>query len=321
MGTRGCATSLFLSTTLVAAAIAVRPAAQTSASRLGFSDSASVAWVLVPVVARRAQGSAATVTGLAAEDFRLFVDERPVPVQSFESGADNPIRLIFLQDLSGSMSNGGKLAASRSALRLFLDDARPGDETALVTFASGEARVEVAWTGDVSRLTAAMADWRAYGTTALHDAVAFLPRIRAPNEALRRAAVLLSDGGDNASTLTPAESRAALRAAELPLYALDLRFQRGERASRRPREEASFSHLLELLSITTGGRYHAVEDAASLAESCRAISAELRQQYVLGFETRNQGSPGDHTIRLEVRRKKVRLRHRRGYFGLAPRDV
>lgn len=305
----------------LAAALGMAISAQVPESELGFTDSASVSWVLVPVVAQRVRGSAVPVTGLQAGDFRLFVDDRPVPVQSFESGDENPIRLIFLQDLSGSMSNGDKLGESRRAVELFLGDVRPGDELALVTFASGETRLEVPWTGEVSRLTAAMSGWEAYGTTALHDAVAFLPRVRAPNEALRRAAVLLSDGGDNASTLTPAESRQALRAAELPLYALDLRFQRGDRPPRRPGEESTFSELLELLSITTGGRYYAVDDAAGLSAACRAISAELRQQYVLGFETRSVGAPGDHTIRLEVRRKRVRLRHRQSYFGLAPRDV
>lgn len=320
MGTRRSVTFLLLSTAL-AAVIGTRPSAEVPNSGIGFTDSASVSWVLVPVVAERVRGTVEPVTGLSAEDFRLFVDGSPVPVQSFESGDGNPIRLVFLQDLSGSMSNGDKLGASRQALELFFADARPGDELALVTFASGETRLEVDWTGEVSRLTSAMAGWEAYGTTALHDAVAFLPQVRAPNEALRRAAVLLSDGGDNASTLTPTESREALRAAELPLYALDLRFQRGDPSPRRPGEDATFSQLLELLSITTGGRYYAVDDAASLSAACRAISAELRWQYVLGFETRNVGAPSDHKIRLEVRRKKVRLRHRQSYFGLAPRDV
>ena len=308
-----------LATSLLAPAVPAQPPGSTTDGELAFSGSASVSWVLVPVVARRGGHRQKAFRKLEADDFRLFVDDQPVPVASFEAGFDNPIRLVFLQDLSGSMANSGKLDISRQALNLFLDDARPGDETALATFTAGEAEVTVPFTNERQRLLHAAEGWRAWGRTALHDAVAFLPTIRASDQALRRAAILLTDGGDNASELTATDAREAVRAAELPVYVLDLRL------GRPPTEpqpfETSVSQILELLAHLTGGRYFAITDEKALLAAQTTIADELREQYVLGFQTRSTGTAAHHKISLEIAgRRKARLSHRHGYIGLLPHD-
>src|SRR4029077_7083861 len=72
-----------------------------------FQDEVSVGLVLVPVVIRAGAGYARS---LEKQDFRLSVEGRPVAIESFERRSDAPASLILLQDLSGSMANGGKLA-------------------------------------------------------------------------------------------------------------------------------------------------------------------------------------------------------------------
>ncbi len=47
-----------------------------------FSDSVAVGWVYVPVVVRSDEGY---VKGLKSDDFRLFVDDKPAQVESFET--------------------------------------------------------------------------------------------------------------------------------------------------------------------------------------------------------------------------------------------
>lgn len=324
--------------------------------QLRFQDESSVSWVLTPVVVRNSSGhnSSGRARQLRAEDFRLTVDGRPVPLMSFESGTDAPVRLIYLQDLSGSMANGGKLEASRAALRCFLEDSRPGDEFALVSFASGRTTFDVPLTTEISRLESALEGWRGHGTTTLHDAVARLPEVRAEDRSVRQAAVLVTDGGDNDSTLDPAEVRRILRAAELPVYVVDL----GNRPAPGARVDSkSFAHVLRLLASATGGRYHVARRTArrvarrtargvarrtarrvapgknsrsggmnqetrlrdGMMEACRAISEDLRYQYVLGFQTRDVGPPTYRRIQVEIpEKKRFKLAHRQGYLGGTP---
>ncbi len=294
---------------------------------LRFSDESSVTWVLVPVVVRR---SSRLVSRLEADDFRLWVDEQPVSIGSFETGSTVPIRLIYLQDLSGSMANGGKLEASQRALRLFLEQTASGDELALVTFSSGLTRLDVPFTGHPARLEEALVTWQAHGTTALYDAVAGLPEIRSGERALRRAAVVVTDGGDNASAVEPVRAREIVRRAELPTYVLELRSHRPPRDTAAVSEQISASQLLRRLAKATGAQYHTVDAGAVVPEpkkdrlkaACQAISAELRHQYVLGFQTRNTGSPTFRRIRIEVAGNVggFTFSHRRGYVGLPPFD-
>ncbi|MCP4664584.1 MAG: VWA domain-containing protein, partial [bacterium] len=157
---------------LAPVAAAQSPGEETPSVQLHFSDESSVAWVLVPVVVR---GVPRQVRDLRPRAFRLWVDDRPIPIAGFEARADAPVRLIYLQDLSGSMATGGKLEASRQVLRFFLRQLQSGDEIALVTFASDLTRLVVPFTSHPARIEAALAAWRGHGTTALYDAVARLP--------------------------------------------------------------------------------------------------------------------------------------------------
>lgn len=308
--------AVILSALLFAGAGPAPPQDEAEVPPLVFRGESSVSWVLVPVTLRRAPGTPlpARLKDLRPEDFRLSVDGHAVGLTSFEAGADAPVRLFYVQDLSGSMANAGRLEASRAALRCFLERSRPGDELALVTFASGETRLDVPFTAEHERLAAALASWQAYGTTALHDAVARLPELRVDERGLKRAAVLVTDGGDNASALDPARARDAVRAAELPVYVLDLG---GRRPASGPVDPASSAHLLRLLAEATGGGYRAV-DAPRLAAACAEISEELRYQYVLGFETGDSGDPSYHAIHVEVDDAGVVASHRRGYLGRPP---
>src|SRR5436305_8192346 len=82
-----------------------------------FQDSVSVGLVLVPVVVRAGAGFA---KNLDRKDFRLLIDGKPVPIESFERRSDAPASVVILQDLSGSMDSGGKLEESRNVVRFFL---------------------------------------------------------------------------------------------------------------------------------------------------------------------------------------------------------
>jgi VWFA-related protein len=277
-----------------------------------FSEEVSVGWVLVPFTVRSRKGF---VADLEPREVRLLADGRPVTPESFERGAEATFELVLLQDLSGSMALGGKLEASRRATDCLLDLLRPGDRYALATFAGRSLSVEVPFTGDASVGLEAAAVWRPYGVTALHDAVARLPEIRATGRAAG-AAVLVTDGAENASDLEPEEAREIVQRAKLPVYVLSL--ARPHRASSA--SDVDYETILRRLASATGGRYFSVEAAGALGEACRSVVDELRSRYVLGFPTKG-GESRWRKLTVEVDRRGVEIRSRTGYHGPPPATV
>ncbi len=279
---------------------------------LTFGEVYSVEVVMVAVAVR----GEAPGERLPKDSFRLRVDGRPVKIESFENDAKAPLSLVFLQDLSGSMAEPSKLASSRETLDCFLDTTRASDEVALATFAGGRTQIDVPLTGDVGALREAMELWDPWGTTGLYDAVAMLPEISLGSTGSKHAAVLVTDGVDNASAITPQQAQQLVRAADLPVYVLALP------GHDEPLPPAAFRYgdLLRQLADATGGRYFEIEDSAQARRTCASILSELRHQYVLGFSVSGTGPSSYHPIRVELRNggKHVSLIHRRGYRGTAP---
>lgn len=281
-----------------------------------FDDEVSVAWILVPVVVRSKKGF---VLDLERKDFHLRVDGRPVAFQDFEKRGEAPWSLVFLQDLSGSMGVGGRLDASREAVRYFLDRARPGDEFALASFAGPTTTVDVPFTEELRPVREAVDAWEAYGRTALHDAVARLPEISGDSRNVKRAAILITDGADNASAIGANEARDIVRRAELPVYVLGL--ESGDPYALDPKggKLYRYADVLNLLASLTGGRYFPISGPDDLKEACATIADEMRYQYVLGFDTAATGGAAYRTIGVSVdSRKDLKIQARRGYRGTPP---
>lgn len=286
----------------------------------GFQEEVSVGYVLVPIVARRASGAYAT--DLKPDDFRLLVNGQVVDFESFEQGDRAPVSLMFLQDLSGSMANSNKIALSRTVLDRLLMGHRPGDKWGLTSFSSGSVSVDVPFTDDVALLRQSADTWRPYGTTALHDAVAWLPDLTADVHSARRAAVVLTDGVDNASRIDPYTAREKVRQAELPVYVLGLSTGDIESLDRNGEKVYRYADVLNLLSHLTGGHYFPVVSQSDAILACAKIVSEIRNQYVIGFPTSALGTPTYHEIVVQPRnKKKLELTFRHGYTGTLPKGL
>lgn len=286
-----------------------------AAQEAGFTEEVSVGYVLVPVVVRSGDGY---VSNLDEEDFRLFVDDRAVSFDSFERRADAPLSVVFLQDLSGSMANGGKIEASREAVRFFLDQAQVADEFAIASFAGPYTQVEVPFTSDLAALEEAVATWDPYGKTALNDAVALLPEISEGGSHAKRAAILVTDGADNASTLQPEVARSLVRQAQVPVYVLGMGSGSPYSLNEQGGKLHRYADVLNLLALMSGGRYFAIAGPNDLKEAIVAIAEDLRHQYVLGFETTGRGKNDARRIRVEVDKRNVRVLSRQSYHGTLP---
>jgi VWFA-related protein len=280
-----------------------------------FQAEVSVGLVLVPVVVRSGAGFA---KNLDRKDFRLLIDGKPVPIESFERRSDAPASVVILQDLSGSMASGGKLEKSRNVVRFFLSQELPGDEFSLATFASEGLQVDVPFTTNTTTLSEAISAWEAYGTTALHDAVARMPQISLEGRNPKRFAVLVTDGVDNASKMTPEEARAIVQEAQLPTYVLGLEAGNPYELSAEGKKVYRYADVLNLLAAMTGGRYYSINGAEDLQKALTAILDDVRHQYVLGFST-GDGAVKFHKLEVVVEGKDRRtVVFRRGYKGTPP---
>jgi len=296
------------------AAPAPAPAAQDDGA-LQFSGEVSVDWILVPVIVKSKRGY---VDDLKREAFDLRVGGRLVQFKDFERRGEAPWSLVFLQDLSGSMGTGGRLEASQEVARYFFDRSRPGDEFAIATFAGEQTSVDVPFTEDLEPLRQAVESWEGWGLTALHDAVSWLPEISGDSRNVKRAALVITDGVDNASRITAAEARELVRSAELPVYVLGLESGDPFADDGKGEKVYRYADVLNLLASMTGGRYFAIEGPNDLKEACATIAEEMRYQYVLGFDTSGAGGVDWRPITVAVRQKGVRVVARRGYRGTLP---
>jgi VWFA-related protein len=285
-----------------------------------FGDEVSVGLVLVPVVVRSGGGFA---KNLDQDDFRLSVEGKPVRIESFERRSDAPASVLILQDLSGSMETGGKMSWSREVPRFFFEKALPGDEFAIAIFAGDEQlQVEVPFTSDMSALREAVSHWKAYGTTALHDAVASMPKISLEGRNPKRFAILITDGVDNASRITPEQARAIVQDAQLPTYVLGLTTGNPYELSTEGKKIYRYADVLSLLAAVTGGRYYSISSTEDLQEALTAILDDVRHQYVLGFST-GDGAVRFRKLAVEVKGKDRSRRtvvFRRGYKGTPPAE-
>lgn len=254
------------------------------------------------------------VTGMEKENFRLFEDKVEQDISYFAS-FDAPLSVGLVFDVSGSM--GAKLNKSRQAAAEFFKTANPEDEFFLVQF-NDRPQLVVPFTRATEEIQNRLTFTQAKGRTALLDGIYMalqeLRKARNP----RRALLLISDGGDNSSRYTEGEVRNLLREADAQLYAMGVFEPIGSRS--RTAEELAGPGLLSELASMTGGRHFPVENLNDLPDIAAKIGIELRNQYVLGYSSKNQTRDGKYrrvTVKLNQPRGLPPLRalYRQGYYA------
>ena len=237
------------------------------------------------------------VTGLDQDNFRVFEEGVEQEIVNFSS-EDVPVSIGVIFDMSGSMRD--KINKSREAALEFFKTANPKDEFLLVTF-NERAWLERPFTSDIGELQESMAMNAPGGRTALLDAIYLgLSEMRGAHN-VKRALLIISDGGDNHSRYSEGDVRRLVQEADVQIYGIGI-------YSPAPptTEEENGPALLSEISDLTGGRVFKVESLSDLPDIATKISMELRNQYVLGYKPSNRA----HDARW--RKIKVKLRPPRG---------
>ncbi len=268
--------------------------------------------VLIPVHVTTPLG--ASVTDLSSGNFRLFEDGVEQKITHFAS-EDAPLSIGVLFDASGSMRN--KIRKSAEAAAAFFRTANADDEFFLIEF-NERPKLAIPFTRDSDAICKHIAHTHAIGRTSLLDAVhlALLQMKDAKN--LRKAIVIVSDGGDNRSRYTEGEIMSAMREADVQVYAMGI-FDADDAPKRTP-EERNGPRMLDELAKETGGRHFPVRNLNDLPAVCERIGNELRNQYVLGYAPSNATEDGSYrhvrvTVAAPEQSQSLRTHHRQGYYA------
>jgi Ca-activated chloride channel homolog len=246
------------------------------------------------------------VTGLEKEHFRIYEDGVEQEVLTLSS-EDVPVSIGLVFDMSGSMSD--KVEKAREAAVQFMRTANPRDQFFLVSF-NDRAELTSGFTSSVDELQNRMMFTASRGRTALLDAIYLgLSQMRGAHN-VKRALLIISDGGDNHSRYNESDVKNYLKEADCQLYAIGIFDPIGIR-SRTP-EELEGPSLLSEMTEMTGGRVFPVGNLGELPDIAAKIGMELRNQYVVGYKSSNPHRNG------AWRKIKVKLRPPK---GLPPLNV
>lgn len=251
------------------------------------------------------------VTGLERDNFQVFENNQGQVIKSF-STQDAPVTIGIIFDLSGSMSS--KFARARKALSEFLRTSNPQDEFFVVGFNDRPA-VIVDYTSEVDDVEARMVMLKPQNRTALIDAIYLGVSKLKQAKYDRKALLIISDGGDNRSRYTEGELRRVVKESDVQIYSIGIFDQYAS-----TQEEQLGPILLNDICDMTGGRMFRVSDVADLGDIASRISAELRNEYVVGYRPSNL-KPDGNWRKLKVRLvppaglPPLTVHNRQGYYA------
>jgi Ca-activated chloride channel family protein len=250
------------------------------------------------------------VQGLKEENFQIWEDKVEQKVKTFSSET-TPLTLGIILDKSGSMgghhiSPGGTPPTLQDqAISMATSCLREGtreDEYFLLEF-SDRPMITADFTHDVSQLSQRLVFMDGGGMTALWDAIYLGVRKIENASNTRKALLVLSDGNENKSRYSLSDLKGALREQDVRIYSMD-------------RVAVQFDGLAQLSDITGGRVFRS-------SNPCKELSADLRNQYVLGYYPTNRASDGSwRNLRVAVRQEglpkelsDLNVRARKGYYA------
>lgn len=275
---------------------------------------------LVPIPVSVTDPYGRAVTNLKLEDFNLRIDGKAAEVSDLFT-SDTPVRLALLFDNSSSVFQAREFE-KKAAVRFFKRVLRPEkDLAALYSVASG-VRLEQTLTRNTSDLIRALDSLlEPKGATKLLDAI-----IEASNYLQdyqgRRVIVIVSDGEDNLSDSSLAETVKAAQVNNCQIYVVKTtEFENYKRTGNR-QGNANIRYLaaerrMQELGAQTGGAVYSPIDEDELDAAFARISAELSQQYILSYYPQDDADrPGEfRQISLSVKgASNLTVRTRKGYF-------
>ena len=282
----------------------------------------SVELVSVAAVVRDRHGR--FVKDLSQKDFEIVDGGERRPILDFRAELNGPVKLGLLLDISGSMRIGQRTADAKQAARHVFSSLAGSDQAAVFTFDTMLSEAQP-FTSDRSALDSALESAeKPFGQTSLYDAIAQTSRMVAAASSAgkrglpqRSAVVVITDGIDTRSRMSPGEVSRVASEIDVPVYIVAVVANVDDPRENPESERAvAVASDLEDLSRHTGGELFITSSPAEASVAARQLVSELRHQYVLAFEASSRA--GWRPLEVRTRKDRLVVRARSGYTGGSP---
>ena len=250
------------------------------------------------------------VSDLREQDFEVYEDGVRQSIRLFQY-EDTPVTVGLVVDHSRSMLP--KLAQVTAAARTFVQSSNPEDQVFVVNFNEAVSLGlpdAIPFTNSSTELEDAILNAPAAGMTALYDAVVEGIEHLQVGTHDKKALLVLSDGGDNASALGLAGVLKIAERSSAIIYTVGL-FD-DEDPDRNP-------NVLRRLAHETGGEAFFPDQLGAVVSVCESIARDIRNQYTIGYVSTNVTPKGTYrAVRVVARaagRGKLFVRTRAGYIA------
>jgi Ca-activated chloride channel family protein len=248
------------------------------------------------------------VYNLTQNDFTLYINGKKQEITHFSGDITEPLNIVFLLDVSGSMRLMDKFDTAKSIIKEVISKLAPEDEVALMIFADGDVEMLVEFTKDKQALINRMEKLKPYGGTALRDAIAHSHRLLL-QQIGKKGVLLLSDGLDNRSDLSLEQATSIASKVEVPIYTFEL--IRSKWLEQGQSADDIDVLPLKVFAESTGGLYFTLEEAQpeDIEKACAKIFEDLKYQYYIGYTPEGTVSYGKVELKTKDPKHRVRVRY------------
>ena len=228
--------------------------------------------------------------------------------------------MALLFDGSGSMQVAEKIDSARRAARQVLAWLQAGrDELAIYSFDTALHQLEpFALYREDATLERSLFGIAPFGMTSLNDAIAATAKDVAARPNSHRAVIVLTDGLDNHSQLSPADVSGIASSIDVPVYIMAVVSpldHAGATTAVNSERPVPIGDLADL-ARWTGGEFFLTSATAQTGLAARQIVDELRHQYLIAFESASR--PGWHPLEVRAKDRQLVVRARGGYMVAQP---
>lgn len=270
---------------------------------------------------------------LTQEDIVILENGQPQDVFAFKKEYDLPLTMAILVDVSGSEQY--TLPLLKEAGGRFVDSViRFGKDTAAVLKFEGETTVMQDLSSNPARIrrgldqiefiapppvgvfggaTPPINGGSRQGGTSMYDAIVATSADMLARQPGRKTIILLTDGEDTTSRMKIGDAIDEALKAEVVIYAIGI----GDHGRYGINEGA-----LRKICDATGGRAIIPKSNRDMEEAFGQLERDLRQQYLLAYEPKNDAADGSFRkleiklkTKTEKEMKELKVRHRKGYYA------
>jgi Ca-activated chloride channel family protein len=261
---------------------------QGSAADREFKISSDVELVLLDASVKDSKGGYAS--GLTRDNFQIYENGILQKITEF-AHADIPVTVGLVMDESRSMGPNHRTLVTAGVA--FVESSNRNDQVFVVNFndlVRPGLPKNIPFSDDVNVLRAALSKDRPEGRTAMFDAIAYALKHLESGTREKKALVVVTDGGDNASERTRQELMQLIQESRTTIYTVGI-FDPEDR-DRNP-------GVLKRIAHVSGGECFLPGQFSDVVPICQSIARDIRNRYTIGYApTRTTGKVALRKIRV-----------------------